>query len=200
VNTVVWNDAEMALLLNDPMGPVGLELERLAVQVEAVAKDLVSRPGTGRVYTRHGTAHQAAAAGEPFSAEDPDHLRESIGHRLYVGKNGLVARVGTDDLDGLFQEVGTRKAPAHPYLRPALMTVQGGSASDIKGALAAASIGRALTAGKRETRAIRGALKSEARQAKAARAIGRALSAGPRQQRREALAAKRIGKALRGLG
>jgi len=90
--------------------------------------------------------------------------------------------------------------PAHPVLRPALMTVMGLSAGEIQGALAAGALGRALTTGKRETRAIRGALKRQNREAKAARALGRALRAQPRQARREALAAKRIGKALRGLG
>lgn len=197
---IQWNTAAVEALFTDPIGPVGLALEELAVRVETTAEGLVRRPGSGKVYTRHGVAHQAAAPGDPFSAEDNDTLADSIGHVLTVDRGYLVARIGTDNIDGLFQEVGTRNMPAHPFLRPALMMVQGASMGDIRGAAAARSLGRALTAPTRERRAIRRVLTAQHREVKAARAIGRALSAQPRQQRREALAAKRIGKALKGLG
>lgn len=114
-----WDQSALFALLNGPDGPVGRDLLRRALQVEATAKRITSGPGHGIEYVRHGIAHAASAPGEPF-ATDTGRLRASITHDLSVDAAGLVARVGTDVEYGLYQELGSSKMAARPWLRPAL--------------------------------------------------------------------------------
>jgi len=53
------------------------------------------------------------------------HLRRSLTHEL--GKDGFdqFVRIGTNVSYAIFQELGTRFHPAHPFLRPALSDIEG---------------------------------------------------------------------------
>ncbi len=51
---------------------------------------------------------------------DTGRLRASITNRLDVEENQLVGIVGTNVSYASFQEFGTSKMPAHPFLFPAL--------------------------------------------------------------------------------
>ncbi len=51
---------------------------------------------------------------------DTGRLRSSIGTNLGHDSDGLYVEVGSEVEYALYQELGTRRMPAHPYLRPAL--------------------------------------------------------------------------------
>ncbi len=55
---------------------------------------------------------------------DTGHLRRSVTHEL--GKIGFdqFVRIGTNVNYAIFQEIGTRFHPAHPFLRPALADIE----------------------------------------------------------------------------
>lgn len=92
-----FNEAEMEELLESPQGEVAAELLRLAIKVERRAKRLCP-VDTGR-------------------------LRASITHVLLPSGRGLEARVGTNVDYAVHVEFGTSRAPAQPFLRPALAEV-----------------------------------------------------------------------------
>ena len=50
---------------------------------------------------------------------DTGNLRRSITHEVHSGRKPFV-RIGTNVRYGIYQELGTRFHPAHPFLRPAL--------------------------------------------------------------------------------
>ena len=57
-------------------------------------------------------------------AVDTGNLRRSLTHEL--GKRGLVqyVRVGSNVSYAVWQEIGTERMAAHPYLRPAMADIQ----------------------------------------------------------------------------
>lgn len=89
-----WDRAALHAIFESPTGPVAKELERRAIKVEAAAKRLCP-VDTGR-------------------------LRSSITHETGSDAGGLVARVGTNVAYGVYVELGTHRATAQPFLRPAL--------------------------------------------------------------------------------
>ena len=97
----VWNKAELDKLLNSADGAVGKQLTRMAIKVDRRAKQL--------------------------APVDTGRLRASITNDLSRDAQGLVARVGTDVDYAPHQEFGTVNMPAHPFLRPALDAVRGGT-------------------------------------------------------------------------
>lgn len=139
---VQWDDTELERLLNDPHGPVGRDLERRAIDVEANGKRLLSQHGTGRTYkkTRPARIHQASAPGEA-PAPDLGQLRAALGHRVETDERGLHADVGygldpeqTVDVDedgtsiakvAEYLEGGTLHIEPRPFLRPALLAAEG---------------------------------------------------------------------------
>lgn len=103
---VVFDQAALDELFASPEGPTGKELARIAVRVNTAAKRNASgRPGP-RVVT--------------------GRLRSSI--TFEIGRNGkqLVARIGTNVHYAPYVELGTSRAPAYPFLRPALSAAAGG--------------------------------------------------------------------------
>ena len=88
-------------VLNDPNGPVGRDLTRRAIRVQAAAKQNASgRPGPNVITGR---------------------LRSSIYWKLdQGGDRGLRAFIGSDVEYAGYVELGTDRAPAYPFLRPAL--------------------------------------------------------------------------------
>lgn len=82
-------------LLEGADGPVAKDLLRRAIQVEASAKRLCP--------------------------VDTNRLRSSITHRLSKDSRGLAADVGSNVEYAVFVELGTSRARAQPFLRPALV-------------------------------------------------------------------------------
>ena len=66
-------------------------------------------------------------AGEASAKEhapvDTGNLRRSITHELHGGRKPF-GRVGTNVRYGIYQELGTRHHPAHPFMRPAIEAVR----------------------------------------------------------------------------
>lgn len=98
-STFKANASELTSLLAGPRGPVARDLSKRAIRVESMAKrNATDRPGpkvrTGR-------------------------LRGSITWRLGVDAT-LYADIGTAVYYAPFVELGTSRAPAYPFLRPAL--------------------------------------------------------------------------------
>lgn len=94
------NEAEYRRITTGPHGPVFRDLTRRALKVEAAAKhNATRRPGpmvrTGR-------------------------LRGSITWRPGVDALGPYVDIGTAVEYAPFVELGTSRAPAYPFLRPAL--------------------------------------------------------------------------------
>lgn len=137
---ITWNEAALEYLLDDENGPVGRDLARRALNVETRQKQLLSEPGTGRIYDtrfyrdaqgrlRRGgprTPHQASAPGQP-PAVDTGLLRASIGHRIDRDGEGMYADIGSGGnpaIPGvayaLYLEDGTSTLEPRPWLRPSL--------------------------------------------------------------------------------
>jgi len=92
--------AGLNYVLRDPTGPVGRDLARRAIAVESAAK--------------------LNASGRPGPNVQTGRLRSSITWFLSSDSQGVFAAVGTDVSYGGYVEFGTDRAPAYPYLRPAL--------------------------------------------------------------------------------
>lgn len=117
--TVVFDQGALAELFESPQGPVAKDLVRRGVKVERRVKQLLSQPGSGRIYKRRGIAHQASAPGEP-PAPDTGKYRATIGQQLETDSQGLIEKIGTDDKRGPWLELGTRKMAPRPHLVPGL--------------------------------------------------------------------------------
>ena len=91
---VVLYPAALQAMLNGPGGLVAKDLARRAIRVESAAKRLAP-----------------ADTGRP---------RASLTRAPYLDGGGLHARIGTNVLYAIFQELGTRYMAAHPFLVPAL--------------------------------------------------------------------------------
>ena len=83
-------------------------------EVAALAAGAGVSGGVARV------AAEVADRARALAPRETGTLAESIGVEVERSPDGVVAHVGTSLLYGLFQEVGTSKMPANPYLRPAL--------------------------------------------------------------------------------
>jgi HK97 gp10 family phage protein len=90
----VFDEKGLAELFDSPQGPTGQMLLRRATRIERGAKR-TAPVDTGR-------------------------LRASVTHSLERDFAGLVAVVGTDVDYAPFVELGTSRAAAQPFLRPAL--------------------------------------------------------------------------------
>jgi phage gpG-like protein len=98
---LVWDTGALEKLLNGVDGPVAADLLRRAIRVEAAAKNFATGNGGGpKVRT--------------------GRLRSSISHVIGKDAAGLYADVGSNVEYAGFVELGTRRMPAYPYLRPAL--------------------------------------------------------------------------------
>lgn len=104
-----FKNADTTKVLNDSIKLAALEIRN------TVVKKISKGTRSGRVYKRRGISHQAAGAGEPPKT-DTGRLVASV--RTDFGF--LTADIGSDVVYALFQEKGTRKMAAHPYLQPSL--------------------------------------------------------------------------------
>jgi HK97 gp10 family phage protein len=89
-----FDDEGLRDLFDSRDGPIAKDLLRRTLRVESGAKRLCP-VDTGR-------------------------LRSSITHAVEQDEQGLVGRIGTDVDYAPFVELGTSRAPAQPFLRPAL--------------------------------------------------------------------------------
>ncbi len=81
-------------------------------------KQILSQPGSGRVFVRRGIRHQASAPGEPPAA-DTGNLRSKIGFQIKApGRIGIGVAAGAPYWK--FLEFGTRFIDPRPFLRPAI--------------------------------------------------------------------------------
>lgn len=95
----VFDEKGLDDLFESPLGDVAKELKRRGIRVQATAKRLCP-VDTGR-------------------------LRASITESLQRDIGGLVEVIGTDVEYAPFVEFGTSRAPAQPFLRPALAAEAG---------------------------------------------------------------------------
>jgi HK97 gp10 family phage protein len=84
---------------------------------EALGQLLVSDEAAKDLQRR---ALKVDAAAKRLCPVDTGRLRGSITNQLGRDGEGLFALVGSDVDYAIFVELGTRHAPAQPYLRPAL--------------------------------------------------------------------------------
>lgn len=92
------DQAALAELFSSPAGEIAKDLQRRALQVDRAAKQLCP-VDTGR-------------------------LRSSITNQLGTDGGGLLAVIGTNVEYAPYVELGTSKAPAQPFLLPALEAAQ----------------------------------------------------------------------------
>lgn len=144
--SVQINSQAIHEMFADLEGPVGQAMEKVAIQVEDVAKSLLMIPGTGGIYmpgilsfvsggkfySNHSTGgrsteHQASAPGEP-PASDTGSLLASVGHEMHVEET-VYALIGSSKEYALFLEEGTHRQggevgiEARPWIVPALHIV-----------------------------------------------------------------------------
>ena len=78
--------------------------------------DLLSRPGTGRLYQRGQTVeHRASAPGEP-PAPDTGRLRASVTHEVVRGPSEVRGIITANTEYAAALELGTEKVRARPFL------------------------------------------------------------------------------------
>lgn len=107
---VVLFGAAIEHLLRDPEGMVAKDLRRRAINVENQAKIYAS-----------GTTVPGAPNPEGRGPNvQTGRLRSSITHEIRETPDGLVARIGSNVEYAAYVEQGTDRAPAYPYLLPAL--------------------------------------------------------------------------------
>lgn len=93
---IVWNSAGLYHLLEAPGGAVMRDMIRRAIRVESAAKE--------------------NASGRPGPNVQTGELRSSLHWWMVTGG----VRVGSNIEYAGFVELGTSRAPAYPFLRPAL--------------------------------------------------------------------------------
>lgn len=98
-----------------------------ALLLETAVKEMLSRPGSGRLYRKRSVVHQASAPGEP-PAVDTGKYRNSVTHsRPEWDGDTVSASVGTNDVRAQILEFGGRTGKGRririhprPHFRPAL--------------------------------------------------------------------------------
>lgn len=99
------NEAQLMRLVRGPNGPMAKALSRAAIKVEGAAK--------------------LNASGRPGPKVQSGRLRSSISWTLKQDGRGLYAIVGTNVYYAKWIEFGSERAPAYPFLRPALRVLTG---------------------------------------------------------------------------
>lgn len=92
-------------------------LAKTAVQAVGMTKEILSQPGTGRVYRRGGVVHQASVPGSP-PAPDRGRLRASITWKPGPEGDAPWVEYGTNVGYAGYLEFGTSRMQARPFMRP----------------------------------------------------------------------------------
>lgn len=86
------------------------------LDAEAIAKVLLSQPGTGRTYQRGKTVfHTASAPGEP-PAPDTGRLRASVATEVLRAPDEVIGIVSANMQYAAHLELGTERIKPRPYL------------------------------------------------------------------------------------
>lgn len=99
-----FNETETRALLTGRHGPVARDLSRRAIRVESRAK--------------------RNASGRPGPMVRTGRLRSSITWRLGQDGEGVYADIGSSVFYAVFVESGTSRAPAYPFLSPAIVAAR----------------------------------------------------------------------------
>jgi hypothetical protein len=100
IENVVFYEAALQRLLNGPDGDVARDLSRRAIRVESQAK--------------------LNASGRPGPNVRTGRLRSSITWQLGRDTESIYADIGSAVEYAIYVERGTDRAPAYPFLKPAL--------------------------------------------------------------------------------
>lgn len=100
---------------------INIKSYRVVIDKDAIEK-LAGGPDVTKALERAGQVGEASA--KRHAPVDTGNLRRSITHEL--GRAGInqYVRIGTNVEYAIFQEVGTRFHPAHPFLRPAVEDIR----------------------------------------------------------------------------
>ena len=105
MSVLVFNEVLLAAFFRRPDGGIARDLAARAIRVESAAK--------------------VNASGRPGPNVQTGRLRASITWALGEDELGLFAAVGTDVFYAPYVELGTTRAPAYPFLVPALAAAAG---------------------------------------------------------------------------
>ncbi len=101
---------------------MSFNIDDFHIQIDASAiADLESSEEVIGVLELLGQAGETSA--KDHVAVDTGNLRRSITHEVDKGKKPF-ARVGTNVIYAIYQEIGTRFHPPTPFLRPAMEAVR----------------------------------------------------------------------------
>ncbi len=102
-----------------------IELNTLSIELK-LDEDAIRKLGGGEGITDYleviGQVGEAAA--KTNAPVLTGHLRRSLTHELGVSGFDQFVRIGTNVNYAIFQELGTRFHPAHPFLRPAVGAIE----------------------------------------------------------------------------
>lgn len=94
-------------------------LDELVVKLHAMGGSVINAL-TKAVHTTGVTARDRAKAHAPVAQVQGGTLKNSISERMENGDDGVASVVYTNVPYAIYQEMGTYKMAAHPYLMPAL--------------------------------------------------------------------------------
>lgn len=114
--TVTWKADKLIARLRG--GVAGGVLNAAHMVEQGAIQRIISGPKSGRVYYRHGVAHQASAPGQS-PANETGRLANSS--EVSSSAGGLVARVSFNSPHAGMMEMGTQSIEPRPFLRPSLV-------------------------------------------------------------------------------
>lgn len=95
------------------------KMYKAVAYISNIVKEKIRKKGSGRIYRRGKTTHQASAAGEPPST-DTGRLLGSINYTVGADGRDIVGRVSANTEYAKYLEYGTTKMKPRPFLRPSL--------------------------------------------------------------------------------
>ena len=102
-----------------------IELSEFSIELKLDEKAIKELSGGEDITAALQVIGQVGEAAAKLSAPvDTGNLRRSITHELGVSGFDQFVRIGTNVDYAIFQELGTRFHPAHPFLRPSLGAIE----------------------------------------------------------------------------
>lgn len=94
-------------------------MEKIVRDYRNALREMLSKPGTGRIYRRRSVEHRASAKGQP-PAPDTGHLRRSIQTSVSGSPPNIVGIVATNVEYAPTLEFGDNRVAPRPAWRPVL--------------------------------------------------------------------------------